>query len=150
MDYSKFGCPVLEDRLHDFGPLAGIARGLEVATQPLLLVLAVDMANMDSGFLKKLLARCADGVGAVPVCGEIIEPLAAFYPKSATSLVQKLVAQSEATHPPGAKHFAELCVQAGLVRLMSVPPEEAALFKSWNTPEDLPARADAIRDSAHS
>src|SRR5689334_16745960 len=45
-DYSRFGLQVLHDRIPESGPLGGIERALDAASQPLLLVLAVDMAKM--------------------------------------------------------------------------------------------------------
>ncbi len=122
----------------DIGPLAGIARALKIALEPLLLVLAVDMPDMSDEFIKRLHACCQDGIGAVPVCDKIIEPLAAFYPKVADKLLPKPAAEPKPAHPPGAKHFAEACVQAGLARFIPVAPVEAAIFKSWNSPADLP------------
>ena len=139
VDYSIFNCPVLKDQFPNAGPLAGMASALDAVRQPLLLVLAVDMANMTGDFLKKLHAHCQNGAGAVPLCDGVIEPLAAFYPKSTGELAQKLLARSKHEHSPGAKHFAELCVQAGLARFVTVAPDEASLFKNWNSPADLPS-----------
>lgn len=138
-DYSALGCRVLEDELQNAGPLAGIARGLAVVREPLLLVLAVDMAKMTSDLLKKLHAHCRAGGGVVPVVNEIIEPLAAFYPKAAGGLIQPVLAGAKPPNSPGAKQFAERCVRAGLARFMAVEPGEAKWFKSWNSPADLPA-----------
>lgn len=135
-DYSPFGCPVLEDEFSDAGPLAGIAAALAAIREPLLLVLAVDMANMNGDFLRQLHTHCSDGLGAVPVCDKIMEPLAAFYPKAAAELVRKLLAGANGAASPGAKHFAQSCEQAGLVRFIAVA--KAGVFASWNSPADLP------------
>jgi hypothetical protein len=78
-------------------------------------------------------------MGAVPLVKGMIEPLAAFYPRTAGSLLQKILPGANAAHSPGAKHFAAQCVQAGLARFITVPPEAAGWFKSWNSPGDLPA-----------
>ena len=137
-DYSGFGCRVLEDKIQDFGPLAGIARAMREVREPLLLVLAVDMANMRGDFLEKISVNCCEGLGAVPLVNGIIEPLAAFYPKSSNGLIQKILAGAKPPHSPGARHFAEQCLQAGLARFITVPAGEAELFKSWNSPADLP------------
>jgi molybdopterin-guanine dinucleotide biosynthesis protein A len=138
VDYAAFGCGVLQDEFQNAGPLAGIARGLSVLREPLLLVLAVDMADMRGDFLKKLLANCRPDVGAVPQVNEFIEPLAAVYPKAAVDGIQKLLAQSKTGGSPGAKHFAKTCVEAGWARFVTVTPAEAEFFKSWNSPSDLP------------
>ena len=137
-DYSAFNCRVLIDETPGLGPLAGIASALKAANFPLLLVLAVDMPNMTGEFLKKLFAQCNDGIGAVPVSDEIIEPLAAFYPKSANALVQELRIGASQLKSPGGGEFAKLCVQAGLARFVPLLPGEMELFKSLNLPADLP------------
>lgn len=139
VDYSAFQCRLLQDQFPAAGPLAGITSALDAMHKPLLLVLAVDMANMTGDFLKKLHARCQDGTGAVPLCDEVIEPLAAFYPKSSGELAQKLLAESSRAYSPGAKHFARSCVQTGLAHFVAVAPQETGLFKSWNFPADLPS-----------
>jgi molybdopterin-guanine dinucleotide biosynthesis protein A len=149
VDYSALNSRVLTDELPDLGPLAGIAAALTATHEPLLLVLAVDMANMNGEFLKKLHAQCQNGIGVVPLCARsaggspaspqlIIEPLAAFYPKAACELAQKLLAGTNQGTSPGAKHFAESCVQVDLARFVSTSPDEAELFKSWNSLADLP------------
>jgi molybdopterin-guanine dinucleotide biosynthesis protein A len=73
----------LHDCVAEAGPLAGIERVLAVASARLVLVLAVDMPNMTSSFLRRLAANCKGGVGAIPRLNGRVEPLAAFYPTSA-------------------------------------------------------------------
>src|SRR5262245_5933350 len=48
---------VLHDAMPDCGPLAGVAAGLERASQPLLAVLAVDLPAMSADWFRILLAR---------------------------------------------------------------------------------------------
>jgi molybdopterin-guanine dinucleotide biosynthesis protein A len=138
VDYSAFNCRVLTDEFPDLGPLVGISTALTALSEPLLLVLAVDMANINQDFLKKLHAQCQIGIGAVPSCGKIIEPLAAFYPKATAELAKRLLTGSNPAHSPGAKRFAESCVQSSLARLISTSPTEVELFRSWNSPADFP------------
>jgi len=135
--YAAFGCRVLEDELPGAGPLAGIARGLDAAREPLLLVLAVDMAKVTGDFLGQLHARCRQGAGAVPVHDGIVEALAAFYPKPAAGLIAGLLARAKPGAPPGAKDFAADCARAGLAQFVPVSPEEAGWLRSWNCPADL-------------
>ena len=63
--YERFGHPVLEDNCKSVGPLGGIARALEVSTSPLVLVLAVDMPRMETGFLKRMLAECSKAAALI-------------------------------------------------------------------------------------
>ena len=133
-DYSVLGCPVLTDEFADAGPLAGIAAGLAAASAPLVLVLAVDMPDMTSAALRRLLERCAAGVGVVPRVNRRVEPLAAFYPKAATLLaVDLLKRQLRAV-----RTFAEQCSHAGLVTLHDVEATDWKCFANWNSPADLP------------
>jgi molybdopterin-guanine dinucleotide biosynthesis protein A len=138
-DYSAFDCRVLADELPGAGPLAGIARALDVAREPLLLVLAVDMANLTSAFLSQLYAHCRRGMGAVPVHSGIVEPLAAFYPKPASELSAGMLARKKPGASPGAKDFAAECERTGLAQFVTVSPADAELLRSWNCPADLPA-----------
>jgi molybdopterin-guanine dinucleotide biosynthesis protein A len=133
-DYHSLGCPVLTDEFSDVGPLAGIAAGLAAASAPLVLVLAVDMPDMTSAALRRLLERCAAGVGVVPRVNRRVEPLAAFYPKAATLLaVDLLKRQLRAV-----RTFAEQCSHAGLVTLHDVEATDWKCFANWNSPADLP------------
>lgn len=147
VDYTRFNCHVLLDEKPDLGPLSGIARGLNAARHPLLLVLAVDMPHMTAEYLEQLLSQCSDGVGAVPASGPMIEPLAAFYPKSSVRLIEKLSATSTGSNSPGGRDFARQCVKDGLARLVPVSADEAGLFKSLNVPADvtLPGRGSALK-----
>lgn len=136
-DYSAFGHHLLVDEIPNLGPLSGIASALRTSRHALILVLAVDMPHITDDFLKKLLAQCSPGVGAVPVSGQIIEPLAAFYPKSSARIVQELRAIAPEDKSPGGGDFAKQCVAAGLARFVPLSTDEVRLFKSLNTPADF-------------
>ena len=132
-DYSAHGCQVLLDRFAGAGPLAGIERALVAATSPLLLVLAVDLPEMKATFIRALAANCSDHRGAVPGIGEHIEPLAAFYPKTAHSVAETLL--REENNAAGA--FATACAQSGLVRSFKVTTDEIRHFANWNHPAEI-------------
>lgn len=132
-DYSSLGCPVLQDAFPDAGPLAGIAAGLQAATAPLMLVLAVDMPGMTSDALRRLATCCAEGAGVVPRVGQRLEPLAAFYPKAATPLALDLLQRQLRA----VRTFAEHCKQAGLVAVHDVAEADWKCFANWNAPDDL-------------
>lgn len=155
-DYAVFNCPVLRDRLTDVGPLAGIEAALNATTSPLLLVLAVDMPEMSAVFLQRLASQCAGGCGVIPCVGGFIEPLAAFYPKAASSLLEELGAPASLpaersgklpagmpalperpAKTPGAKLFAERCVASGLATFVDFPGTDAHFFANWNSPADV-------------
>ncbi len=133
-DYSSLDCPVLMDEFADAGPLAGIAAGLKAASAPLILVLAVDMPDMTSAALHRLLERCAAEMGVVPRVNQRVEPLAALYPKAAATIaVDLLKRQLRAV-----RTFAEQCNHAGLVAMHDVAKADWKCFANWNSPADLP------------
>jgi molybdopterin-guanine dinucleotide biosynthesis protein A len=131
-DYSEFGCPVLTDHFAGAGPLAGVERALAESAAPLLLVLAVDMPGMEASFLRRLAGECSAGLGAIPRVNGRIEPLAAFYPKSARTMAESLL--GEGRH--AASDFARCCAQAGLAIILDLPDGDEVYFANWNTPED--------------
>ena len=133
-DYSAFGCGVLKDNFPDGGPLAGIEVALVAATNPLLLVLAVDLPRMNAEFLRRLAADCLADRGIISKSENGIEPLAAFYPKSAQPLVETLLRAED----NAAAKFAIQCVRCGLARFVDLPTNDARHFTNWNSPADLP------------
>jgi molybdenum cofactor guanylyltransferase len=130
--YSEFDLPVIFDPLADAGPLSGIERALTITSKPLLLVLAVDMPGLTKELLMRLQTSCPDGRGAVPRLNGQLEPLAAFYPRSAHRVAATLLA-----HRPALRDFAQQCERAGLVKFYDVGVADAHCFSNWNTPEDI-------------
>ena len=132
-NYADFGCPLLPDRFEGAGPLAGIESALAVGSSPMLLVLAVDLPQMSAEWLRRLVTEYPDDLGLILKRNEYIEPLAAFYPKSARQLA---VAQLGASNNSVA-HFARRCVEMGLARFRDLPAGEEKYFANWNSPADL-------------
>jgi len=148
VDYSAFGCRVLEDRLQNVGPLAGIERALNEMTAPLLLVLAVDMPEMNVAFLEKLRAVCTESCGAIPQVNGRLEPLAAFYPKAAFKLVEEMLDKNRAgseSGAPGPTDFARECLKRKLATLVETSAAESRYFTNLNSPEDLQANQGTLR-----
>lgn len=132
VDYSNFDCPVLLDKFSDIGPLAGIERALAEASSPLVLVLAVDMPNLTTEFLQKLISHSDGSLGVIPKGAGQIEPLAAFYPKSSRPLLLKLLDDDFTA----VKHFAGQCVESGFVRFADFQFSEHT-FANWNSSGDF-------------
>jgi molybdopterin-guanine dinucleotide biosynthesis protein A len=128
VDYSVFHCPILIDLVPGFGPLGGIERGLQAATSPRLLVLAVDLPHMTTQFLQEAAARCDRLTGVVPEHAGQLEPLAAIYPRRCHALALDFIASGR----PAACDFAETCLRERAVRTFPVPPRSAACFANWN------------------
>ena len=148
VDYAEFDCRVLLDRLLDAGPLGGIESALAMASSSLLLVLAVDMPKMAQEFLCQLLFSCEDSVGVIPRVEGEIEPLAAFYPRAARELIEKLLSVCKQSgsvgevvaarkKSPSATAFAEKCVERGLAKFVDVTESETQFFANWNSPEQV-------------
>jgi molybdopterin-guanine dinucleotide biosynthesis protein A len=139
-DYAEFGARVLPDHFKDAGPLAGVERALDAMTTTLLLVLAVDMPAMTANFLETLRAAGTESIGAVPQVEGRIEPLAAFYPKTAGPMAVEMLRTREAgseAGAPGPTDFARRCARENLVKFIAVNAAEARCFMNLNSPEDL-------------
>lgn len=148
VDYSRFDCRVLHDRLVDAGPIGGIESALAACSSSLLLVLAVDMPKMQVELLRELASRCSENVGAIPRVNGKIEPLAAFYPRLATGLIAELLSASwqnqfgrESSAAPGKSPrvtwLAAECVGRGLAQFVEMTGSETQFFVNWNSPEQV-------------
>jgi molybdopterin-guanine dinucleotide biosynthesis protein A len=131
-DYSSLNRPVLQDRVPDAGPLAGIESALAAISTPLLLVLAVDMPKMTVSVLQSLLAHCREDCGAIPRFDKNIEPLAAVYPRAALEIARSQLDSGQY----GARDFAERCAAQNLAAFLYLPNADAACFENWNSPAD--------------
>lgn len=135
-DYSALTCPVLFDLDPGFGPMGGIEAGLFESTSPLLLVLAVDLPQMTSTFLQKLMASCDRLTGAVPKLKDALEPLAAIYPKRCQAFAFAAIAKSQ----HAVCDFAADCLRERALRTLPVSAADANCFANWNTPGDQAKR----------
>jgi molybdopterin-guanine dinucleotide biosynthesis protein A len=142
VDYSAFGCRVLRDKRPDLGPLAGIERALDSATTPQLLVLAVDLPQMSAGVLRRLAAACSETCGTIPRLANHLEPLVAFYPKSACTLAATQISCGHFA----VKDFATLCLQSGLARIIEIPAEISPHFANCNSPADFHCHVQSKRN----
>ncbi|GAA0197311.1 molybdenum cofactor guanylyltransferase [Haladaptatus pallidirubidus] len=67
------------DEVPDRGPVAGMAKGLEVANAPVAVVTACDMPTLDPNFLELLFDDARNHAGAVPIFDGYRQPLCAVY-----------------------------------------------------------------------
>ncbi|MGB8011508.1 MAG: NTP transferase domain-containing protein [Terriglobales bacterium] len=74
VDYSRFNCPVLLDRLPGAGPLADIECGLAALAKARLLVLAVDLPAVTEALLNMMAAASPEHLGVIPRLNGRIEP----------------------------------------------------------------------------
>lgn len=133
--YAASGLEIVEDEIRDAGPLAGVAAMLARIRTPLLLVLAVDMPFMTSAYLAKMLHKCGGQTGVVPRHDECFEPLAAVFPKAAAPLFEGALANGNHSM----QKLVRDCFAARLIEVFHVSASDLPLFKSVNSPSDLPA-----------
>lgn len=126
---------IVTDAVSDSGPLAGLVAALRRCKTSHLIVLAVDLPNMTSTFLQKLVSRCAVENGVVPSRDERFEPLAAVYPKLSLSLAENLLSAKTLS----LQTFVRRAVNDGLVKTHAITSGEESLFTNLNTPADLAA-----------
>lgn len=131
-DYSQFQTKVVYDEEPDAGPLAGLAAVLDAAANPFVLVLAVDMPTMTPAMLAKILARCWENSGCVPIQGARIEPLAAAYPKRSLELAKSRLANGEYSM----HGFVNQAIIECLLRPLPIEPEDRQCFINWNEPSE--------------
>jgi molybdopterin-guanine dinucleotide biosynthesis protein A len=131
-DYDSLNCRVVQDRVTNAGPLAGIESALAASSTPLLLVLAVDMPKMTASPLQRLLVCCSETRGAVPRFNHQLEPLAAIYPRSSLKIAQELLDSGR----NAVWNFAERCAEHNLAAFIDMPEQHSACFENWNTPAE--------------
>jgi molybdopterin-guanine dinucleotide biosynthesis protein A len=132
VDYSRFGLTLVHDERPDCGPLAGLAAILKSTPFQKTLILAVDMPAMTPAMLKKIVSRCEDDLGCVPVDDRGFEPLAAVYPKQLLPLAEELLAAGRYSM----QEFVMEAVERGLVRALQLEPAEQLFFINCNRPSD--------------
>jgi molybdenum cofactor guanylyltransferase len=124
---------VWNDEWKDVGPLGGIATCLRRTGSALLLVLAIDLPQIQPGFLKKLLARSEAGCGVVPIFRHCFEPLIAIYPGAALELaIDQLRGKDYVL-----QHFVKKLLESRLMIGYEVELSEQNQLENWNSPQDV-------------
>jgi len=132
VDYSSLGADVIYDQQADSGPLAGVAALLRASSCSMMLILAVDMPCILPVMITKILSRCSDNLGCVPVDDHGVQPLAAAYPTIAQSLAERCLKNRWLS----VQAFAKQTLGEGLVQSLRIEPSERVYFTNWNQPSD--------------
>jgi molybdenum cofactor guanylyltransferase len=130
---------IIPDAEAGAGPLAGLVAALLRCSAPLLLTIAIDLPQIQAGYLRELLGCCSEQRGVVPSHGERFEPLAAVYPKCALPLAEICLASRDLS----VQRFAARCLHEGFAIGKEITPEQRPLFHNMNTPEDVAALTNA-------
>jgi len=115
------------------GPLGGLSACLDVIRSDLLVVLAVDLPQMTSTFLRGLLPQCSTRCGIVARHGDYFEPLAAVYPRELKTLAASHLAQGRYAM----QDLVREALKQKLLREFPLEEKDTALFKNLNTPSDI-------------
>ncbi|MEX2044388.1 MAG: NTP transferase domain-containing protein [Opitutus sp.] len=128
---------LLYDTTPGCGPISGITAAIERATQPHVVVLAINLPHMGRKWLAGLLEARTPGVGVVGRRGGSFEPLAAVYPCELMSLAWEALAGGKY----GLQPLLLKAVEQGLMRVREIGPREAEWFagldKHVSTPKKL-------------
>jgi molybdopterin-guanine dinucleotide biosynthesis protein A len=123
---AELGYLPLEDTRVEEGPLAGIVRALDVATEALVVVLACDTPFVTAS----LVTRLVDAAGLRGCAGTTdgrLQPLIAVYATSLRSELEAALTQDRAVHT---------AVERLRLPLVELAPEDVV---NVNTPDDLRA-----------
>ena len=115
------------------GPLSGLTRALERMQTSHLVVLAVDMPFMTGEQMQFLWSLARIGRGVLPMVGNRAEPLAAIYPREASSDFSAALAGDDFS----LQRLSRNLVEQGKLRGLQVPPGDKGLYRSVNEPGDF-------------
>jgi molybdopterin-guanine dinucleotide biosynthesis protein A len=124
---------VIPDALPSAGPLGGLSACLDIVCTDLLVVLAVDLPQMPSVFLRNLLPLCSTNCGVVARNGDFFEPLAAIYPTQLRELAASHLAQDRYAM----QDLVREAIQQNLLQEIPLEKKDVELFKNLNRPSDM-------------
>jgi molybdenum cofactor guanylyltransferase len=136
-EWVENGLEIVADAGRDAGPLGALVAVLRRSKNTHSLVLAVDLPNMTTDFLRQVLAMCSDDVGVVPYGNDQFEPLATVYPARCLALAESCLNSGHYS----LQQLARRAVTAGLMRTREIAEGEESLFFNLNTQADLAAIA---------
>lgn len=124
---------IVADELATAGPLAGVAAALRKCATPRLIVLAIDLPEMTSDFLRSLLQLCGNRKGVVPLRSDRFEPLVAVYPAECATLAEAALRDGDFSM----QRFVRRAWEQDLLLERAISGAETVLFANLNTPADL-------------
>lgn len=140
--YRRYGHPVIADATTDFpGPLAGIARGLELCATHWLWVLPCDAPLVDAHLLERLLQVCRGEhvLAGVPIENSQMQPTFALLRRDALPSLQDYLAEGQRAAHAWLKRLSPARVDCD---------DHPEWFVNLNTPEELAGCAAQLKDTA--
>jgi molybdopterin-guanine dinucleotide biosynthesis protein A len=130
------GTELLLDEIPSRGPLSGLAKALAEMESTHLIALAVDMPFMTTAEMRTICKLATGGRGVVPMFENCAEPLAAVYPREATTdFAAALIGPDFSL-----QRLVRTLVQKGRLHLHEIRKEARNLYRSVNEPDDLRLR----------
>jgi molybdopterin-guanine dinucleotide biosynthesis protein A len=123
--YDGVGYPVVEDIFTGRGPLAGIHACLATGLAEWNLIVAVDLPNLTSAFLKGLLGTAMETTEKCVLAAG--QPLCGVYHQSCQPVIEEALQKEE---------LRVTVVTRDLLRARLVNPEDPQLIENMNTPSD--------------
>ncbi len=132
--YIYLGVPLFGDIYNIRGPLTGIFTALVNSKNPWVFVSACDMPFLNGHLIEYLYSKRDNFSAVVPVAGEKIEPLFAFYSKSLLLLMEESILMGR----PAIKDFLKdkKVKYVTVDEIKKIDPEMRS-FINLNTPEDV-------------
>lgn len=128
--------PQVCDAAETSGPLAGVLAGLTAAQTPWVFVLACDMPFIVPALVEQLAALRGDCQVVVPVVGGYVQPMAAFYARSALADLRAIAAGGGQSLRDSLQHLR--VNYADETALLAHDPQFHSFF-DLDTPQDFAA-----------
>jgi molybdopterin-guanine dinucleotide biosynthesis protein A len=132
-EWISSGATIVSDSTDDVGPIGGLIAVLQCCRTSHVVVLAVDLPQMTSDYLRDLLAVCSETAGVIPTRANQFEPLIAVYPVAAIDVANECIHQGDYS----LQKVAARCASQGLLKAKPITPSEESLFLNMNTLGDL-------------
>jgi molybdopterin-guanine dinucleotide biosynthesis protein A len=127
------GVQCIPDETPGAGPIGALATILPRMRCGQAVVLAVDLPDMTTAYLARLLDAAAGERGIVPVLDDRFEPLAAIYPRTMHAIAARRLAAGHWAM----QEFVREGIAAGLLEGQIVSQADRWLFRNVNVPADL-------------
>jgi len=132
--YLYLDVPLFGDIYNIRGPMTGILTALVNSKSPWVFISACDMPFLNEHLIKYMYSKKDNFIAVVPMTGDGVEPLFAFYSKSLLSLMEESILMGK----PAIKDFLKnKRVKYVMIEEIKKIDPEMRSFINLNTPEDV-------------